>query len=167
MSASLATTAHGERSNFNLQEVGVRSVNDYLNLCRTLVYDKNTNIDSQFRKSSCLAYMRGLLDGYMGTLSIRAEYDIAKENGIGSDEIVERIEGNNKLHEQITENKYQKYFLCYGSEHLYDLTIKLTRHIEKLDIDREESNANYILVSELKILYPCPNKINVTKMQHN
>ena len=163
MSVLHSAIAYGEQSNFNLQEVGVRTVKDYLNLCQTLTNEEKNNINSEFRKGSCLAYMRGLLDGYMGTISIRAEYDIAKEKGISNKDIVERIEEDNKLHEQVTESKFQNYFLCYGSEYLYDLTIKLTKHIEKLDIDFEKENANYVLLSELKKLYPCPDKINHEK----
>lgn len=68
LSVLFSTTAYGEQSNLNLQEVGVRSVKDYLNLCQTLINEEKNNINSEIRKSSCLAYMRGLLDGYMGTL---------------------------------------------------------------------------------------------------
>ena len=165
LSALLSATAYGEQSNFNLQEVGVRTVKDYLNLCQTLINEEKNNINSEFRKSSCLAYMRGLLDGYMGTLSIRAEYDIAKEKGISSKDLVERIEKDHTLHDQVTESKFKKYFLCYGSEYLYDLTVKLTKHVKKLEIDFDKANANYILLSELKKLYPCPDKINHEKKQ--
>ena len=148
---------------FNIQEVSINSVNDYLNLCRVLVHKEKPGIDSQIRASSCLAYMRGLLDGYMATLSIRAEYDVAKEKGINSELTIEQIEGDDNLHDLISENMFHKYFLCYGSEYLYDLTVKLIKHIESLNIDREKENAHYILMSELKKLYPCPEKINYAK----
>ena len=155
-SAMLVSTACKERSMFDVEEVGVRSVNDYLNLCRSLINDPKANIDSQFRATSCLSYMRGLLDGYMATLSIRAEYDIADENVIAIEEITEKMEEDNELHEQITENMHQKYFLCYGSEYLFNLTVKLTRHVENLKIDRDKPNAHYVLMKELINLYPCP-----------
>lgn len=138
-----------------LDKYMIYSVKDYNDACNSLNNNAVPSVENNLRATSCLSFVSGLLVGYQSTLSLKAEFDLAKNKKVNRKVISSQIDSNHKLHEELTELTTQSEFLCYKQP--LDLVVIANNTLNSLQTSKvdEDNSVHYYVLNEIEKQLTC------------
>jgi len=132
------------------------STNDFLENCKSFSLVKASS--SNKSDATCLAYMKGVIDGYSGSVSINAEIKLANEKNSSRNEVISNL-GNHDIHEKLSSYAISGHYLCFEEKvTISEITKNIVKSILRKKLESNKPNLSYVLMNELAILYPCGRK---------
>ena len=94
---TLPAASNPESSGDYSESLIVRSVGDFRRICDAVVSD-NVDANSKMNAALCVSYLKGVVDGFASTLSLQAELDTARSEGVSCADGAARINEDEALH---------------------------------------------------------------------
>ena len=91
----------------------INTVGDYLRVCEPIAKKSTPSYENSNKILSCLSFIAGVLKGYTGTLSVKAEYALAKKNSVSRTEMISELKNSPSTQKKLDKIYFSSHFLCF------------------------------------------------------